>query len=183
KLSEGASHARTDAVTRRMIDVAHSVDGVEMGAALSGFSALQQVNTPNLTVAYVILKPFDERRRNAAEINTELNAKFANIKDGYSYALMPPPIQGLGNGSGYSLYLEDRAGLGYGALQNALSAFQGAVAQTPGMTFPVSSYQANIPQLEVKVDRVKAKAQGVALSDLFDPQTYLGSVYINDFNT
>jgi len=115
--------------------------------------------------------------------NSELNAKFANIKDGYSYALMPPPIQGLGNGSGYSLYLEDRAGLGYGAVQNALSAFQGAVAQTPGMTFPVSSYQANIPQLEVKVDRVKAKAQGVALTDLFDTlQTYLGSVYIKDFN-
>ena len=55
--------------------------GVDMVAALSGFSALQQVNTPNLTVAYVILKPFDERRRSAAEINTELNAKFANIKE------------------------------------------------------------------------------------------------------
>jgi multidrug efflux pump len=183
KLPEGASHARTDAVTRRMIEVAHRVDGVDMVADLSGFSALQQVNTPNLTVAYVILKPFDERRRSAAEINAELNAKFANIKDGLTYALMPPPIQGLGNGSGYSLYLEDRAGLEYGALQNALSTFQSAVAQTPGMTFPVSSYQANIPQLEVKVDRVKAKAQGVALADLFDTlQTYLGSVYINNFN-
>jgi len=134
-------------------------------------------------VAYIILKPFDERRRSAAEINKELNAKFANIKEGFTYALMPPPIQGLGNGSGYSLYLEDRAGLGYGALQNALNTFQNTVAQTPGMTFPVSSYQANIPQLEVKVDRVKAKAQGIALSDLFDTlQTYLGSVYINDFN-
>jgi multidrug efflux pump len=183
KLPEGASHARTDAVTRRMIEVAHRVDGVDMVADLSGFSALQQVNTPNLTVAYVILKPFDERRRSAAEINAELNAKFANIKDGLTYALMPPSIQGLGNGSGYSLYLEDRAGLEYGALQNALSTFQSAVAQTPGMTFPVSSYQANIPQLEVKVDRVKAKAQGVALADLFDTlQTYLGSVYINNFN-
>jgi multidrug efflux pump len=51
------------------------------------------------------------------------------------------------------------------------------------MTYPVSSYQANIPQLEVKIDRVKAKAQGVALSDLFDTlQVYLGSTYINDFN-
>jgi len=167
-----------------MIEVAHSVDGVDMVAANSGFSALQQVNTPNLTVAYVILKPFDERRRSAAEINAELNDKFAKIKNGFTYALMPPPIQGLGNGSGYSLYLEDRAGLGYGALQNALTAFQSAVAQTPGMTIPVSSYQANIPQLEVKVDRVKAKAQGIALADPFDTlQTYHGSVYINDFNT
>jgi multidrug efflux pump len=73
-----------------MIEVAHSVDGVDMVADLSGFSALQQVNTPNLTVAYVILKPFDERRRSAAEINAELNAKFANIQGGFTYALMPP---------------------------------------------------------------------------------------------
>ena len=183
ELPQGASHARTNQVTSKMVEVAHSVDGVEMVAANSGFSALQQVNTPNLTVAYIILKPFDERRRSAAEINKELNRKFANIKEGFTYALMPPPIQGLGNGSGYSLYLEDRAGLGYGALQHALNTFQNTVAQTPGMTFPVSSYQANIPQLEVKVDRVKAKAQGIALSDLFDTlQTYLGSVYINDFN-
>lgn len=51
------------------------------------------------------------------------------------------------------------------------------------MTYPVSSYQANIPQFEVKVDRVKAKAQGVELTDLFETlQIYLGSVYINDFN-
>jgi len=183
KLPEGASLARTDAVTRQMVELAHSVEGVDTVPAYPGLNALQGVNTPNLTASYIILKPFDQRHQNAAAINAELNVKFAGIKDGYAYALLPPPIQGLGNGSGYSLYLEDRGGLGYGALQDALNAFRGAIAQTPGMGFPVSSYQANIPQLEVKVDRTKAKAQGVALSDLFDTmQTYLGSVYVNDFN-
>jgi multidrug efflux pump len=183
KLPEGASLSRTDAVTRQMIDLAQGVDGVDIVPAYAGLNALQNVNTPNLTALYIILKPFDKRTRSAADINHELNARFASIKDGTAYALMPPPIQGLGNGSGYSLYLKDRAGLGYGALQNALNAFLAEIAQTPGMTWPVSSYQANIPQLEVKVDRVKAKAQGVSLTDLFDTlQTYLGSVYVNDFN-
>ncbi|MEO6675762.1 MAG: efflux RND transporter permease subunit, partial [Pseudomonas sp.] len=183
KLPEGASLSRTDAVTRQMIDIAKGVEGVDMVPAYAGLNALQNVNTPNLTALYIILKPFDERTRSAASINDELNTKFAAIKEGTAYALLPPPIQGLGNGSGYSLYLKDRAGLGYGALQNALNAFLAEVAQTPGMTYPVSSYQANIPQLEVKVDRVKAKAQGVSLTDLFDTlQTYLGSVYVNDFN-
>src|ERR1700730_8270406 len=135
------------------------------------------------TASYIMLKPFGQRRRSAAAINTELNTKFASIKEGYAYALLPAPIQGLGNGSGYSLYLEDRAGLGYGALQNALSTFQSAVARIPGMTTPVSSYQANIPQVEIKVDRTKAKAQGGSLTDLFETlQVYLGSVYINDIN-
>lgn len=183
KLPEGASLARTDAVTRQMVQIARGVDGVSVVPAYAGLNALQVVNTPNITNSYIILKPFDERHRSAAQINAELNARFAQITDGFAFALMPPPIQGLGNGSGYSLYLEDRAGLGYGALQNALGAFQAAVAKTPGMRYPVSSYQANIPQLEVKVDRVKAKAQGVSLTDLFSTlQVYLGSVYVNDFN-
>jgi multidrug efflux pump len=183
KLPEGASLGRTVEVTRQMGEIARSVEGVDVVAAYAGFNALQWVNTPNTTASYIILKPFDERSRSAAEINAELNAKFAAIRDGFAFALLPPPIQGLGNGSGYSLYLEDRAGLGYGALQDALNAFQAEIAKTPGMTFPVSAYQSNIPQLEVQVDRVKAKAQGVTLTDLFDTmQTYLGSTYINDFN-
>lgn len=183
KLPEGSSLARTEDVTHKLIEMGDKVEGVDKVMGNAGFSALQQVNTPNLTATYIILKPFDERKRSAKAINDELSAKFASIKGGYAYALMPPPIQGLGNGSGYSLYIEDRAGLGYGALQNALVSFQSAVAQTPGMTFPVSSYQANTPQLEVKVDRDKAKAQGVDLTDLFNTmQTYLGSAYVNDFN-
>lgn len=183
KLPEGASLARTSAVTREMDEIAHSVEGIQFVSAYAGLNALQAVNTPNITTSYVILKPFNKRDRSASEINAELNAKFGGIKDGFSYALMPPPIQGLGNGSGYSLYLKDRAGLGYGALQDALNAFRAEIAATPGMTYPVSAYQANIPQLEIKVDRLKAKAQGVALTDLFDTlQIYLGSAYVNDFN-
>jgi multidrug efflux pump len=96
---------------------------------------------------------------------------------------MPPPILGLGNGNGYQLFIEDRGNLGYGALQDAVAAMQGAVMQTPGMGFPITSYQANVPQLDAEVDRVKAKAQGVPLTELFDTlQTYLGSAYVNDFN-
>jgi multidrug efflux pump len=79
---------------------------------------------------------------------------------------LPPPILGLGQGSGYSLYIQDRAGLGYGALQTAVNTMSGAIMQTPGMHFPISTYQANVPQLDVQVDRDKAKAQGVSLTDL-----------------
>ena len=97
--------------------------------------------------------------------------------------IFTPPILGIGQGSGYSLYVQDRAGLGYGALQTAINTMSGAIMQTPGMGFPISSYQANVPQLDAKIDRDKAKAQGVPLNALFSTlQTYLGSSYINDFN-
>lgn len=184
KLPEGASLARTDAILKQMVHAAHEVEGVDILAAMSGYNALQVTNTPNLATSYIRLTGFEERHKSAQQIVKEINQKYSRIPGAITFALLPPPIQGLGNGSGYSLYIEDRAGLGYGALQNAVSAFQAAVAQTPGMTFPVSSYQSNIRQLEVQVDREKAKAQGIALTDVFDTlQTYLGSIYVNDFNT
>jgi multidrug efflux pump len=182
-LPGGASLSRSDAVAKQMAEIAEGVEGVDFSTSYIGFNALQNTNTPNLATAYVVLKHFGERSRSAEEISAELNSKFASIKDGIAYSLLPPPVQGLGNGSGYSLFLKDRAGLGYGALQQALQKFQAEVASTPGMTYPISSYQANVPQLEVKLDRVKAQAQGVELTDIFDTlQTYLGSVYVNDFN-
>jgi multidrug efflux pump len=184
KLPEGASLARTDAVLKQMVHAAHQVEGVDMLPAMSGYNALQVTNTPNLATSYIRLTGFEERHKSAQQIVGEINQKYSQIPGAITFALLPPPIQGLGNGSGYSLYIEDRAGLGYGALQNAVSAFQATVAQTPGMTFPVSSYQSNIRQLEVQVDREKAKAQGISLTEVFDTlQTYLGSVYVNDFNT
>ncbi|HVT36162.1 MAG TPA: efflux RND transporter permease subunit, partial [Nevskiaceae bacterium] len=74
-------------------------------------------------------------------------------------------------------------GLGYGELQTAEQTLAGSIAKAPGLSFPISSYQANVPQLNAQVDRAKAKAQGVALSDVFQTlQVYLGSIYVNDFS-
>ena len=183
KMPEGSSIERTDAVLKKMAALASEVDGVVSEVAFPGLNALQFTNTPNHGVVFFSFQPFDERRRSAEEIVAELNAKFSTIEEGFAFALMPPPIDGLGNGLGWSLFVEDRAGLGYGELQNAVQALQGAAVQTPGLGFPISSYQANVPQLEAEVDRVKAKAQGVPLVGLFETlQTYLGSAYVNDFN-
>src|SRR5262245_9222590 len=183
RLPEGASLERTDAALKKVAAVAMSIDGVANEVAFPGLNPLQFTNTPNSGVVFFPLKPFDERHASAEEINAELNQRISKIQDAFAFSLMPPPIQGLGNGSGYSLFIKDRAGLGYGALQTAVGAFQAATAQTPGMGFPITSYQANVPQLDAEVDRVKAKAQGVPLTELFDTlQTYLGSAYVNDFN-
>jgi multidrug efflux pump len=183
KLPEGASLERTSEVIRRMSEAALATEGVESAVAFPGLNALQFTNTPNTGVVFFGLQPFDARDRTAKDINDELNAKFATIQEAFAFSILPPPILGLGQGSGYSLYVQDRAGLGYGAMQQAISGLSGAIAQTPGLHFPITTYQANVPQLDAQVDRVKAKAQGVPLTELFDTlQTYLGSAYVNDFN-
>jgi len=183
KMPEGSSLARTDEVIRKMSEIGMQTEGVAYSVAFPGLNALQFTNTPNSGTVFFGLKPFSERKHTAAEINAEINAKIAQIQQGFGFSIMPPPILGLGQGSGYSLYVQDRAGLGYGALQTAINTLSGSIMQTPGMHFPISSYQANVPQLDVQVDRDKAKAQGVSLTALFSTlQTYLGSSYVNDFN-
>ncbi|MCE8021570.1 efflux RND transporter permease subunit [Halomonas sp. MCCC 1A11036] len=183
KLPEGASLDRTEAVIRRMTELALETEGVEAAVAFPGLNPLQFTNTPNSGTVFFGLEAFGDRQRSAEEITAELNGKFAALQEAFSFAFMPPAILGLGSGSGFSLFVQDRANLGYGELQNAVDGLSGALAQTPGMGYPITSYQSNVPQLDLNVDRVKAKTQGVALTDLFETlQVYLGSVYVNDFN-
>lgn len=183
KMPEGASLERTDAVIRKMSAIGLSVDGVTDAVAFPGLNALQFTNTPNTGTVFFALESLSTRTRTAAQINAEINARISQIQEGFAFSIMPPPILGIGQGSGYSLYVQDRGGLGYGALQTAINTMSGAIMQTPGMGFPISSYQANVPQLDAKIDRDKAKTQGVPLNALFSTlQTYLGSSYINDFN-
>src|SRR5690606_38973824 len=183
KLPEGASLDRTEAVVRSMSRLAMETEGVTDAVAFPGLNALQFTNTPNTGTIFFGLEPFDRRSRSAEAITAELNAKFAGIQEAFAFAFQPPAILGIGTGSGFSLYVQDRAGLGYGELQAAVQSLSGALAQVPGMGYPITSYQANVPQLDADVDRIKAKAQGVALTDLFETlQVYLGSAYVNDFN-
>lgn len=183
KLPEGASLDRTEEVVRRMTDLALETDGVSSAVAFPGLNPLQFTNTPNTGTVFFGLDPFEARSRSADEIVAELNDKLGGLQEAFSFAFTPPAILGIGSGSGFSLFIQDRAGLGYGELQQAVDGFSGALMQTPGMGYPITSYQSNVPQLDLHVDRVKAKTQGVALNDLFETlQVYLGSVYVNDFN-
>ena len=183
RMPEGASIDRTEALARKMSEIAMHTDGVAHAVGFPGFNPLQRTNSPNTAAVFFPLTPPGERSRTAGEIAGELNGQFSKLQEGFAFALMPPPIFGLGSGSGYSMYVQDRNGLGYGELQNAANNLAGAIGQRPGMGRPISSYQANVPQLDAKVDRVKAKAQGVSLTSLFETlQVYLGSSYVNDFN-
>ncbi len=183
QLPAGSSLDRTEEVVHKMSALALGTEGVKDAVAFPGLNPMQFNNTPNSGTIFFGLDGFGTRDRAAADIVAELSGKFSTLQEAFAFAIMPPPILGIGTGSGYSLYVQDRAGLGYGELQNAVNGFAGALSQVPGMGFPFTSYQSNVPQLTAEIDRVKAKTQGVALTDVFETlQIYLGSVYVNDFN-
>jgi len=186
QLPDAATLDRTERVIREMSDIGRKQPGVENAVAFPGLSINGFVNAPNAGIVFFTLKPFDERHGKAEyglNIAGALNGKFSGIQDAFVAVFPPPPVNGLGQVGGFKLELEDRAGLGEGALNDATQALLGRAYQTPELAGLFSSYRINVPQLEVEVDREKVKREGISLTDLFQTmQVYLGSVYANDFN-
>ncbi len=112
-----------------------------------------------------------------------MTQKLSGIQDAFIVVVPPPPIIGLGTLGGFKLQIEDRADLGEEALFNATQAAIKASYQDPSLFGGFSTYQINVPQLDVDIDRTKVKRQNVKMSDVFDTlNVYLGSLYVNDFN-
>jgi len=186
QLPTGASLDRTEAVVKKMSEIALAEPGVESVVAFPGLSVNGMVNIPNAAVMFTMLKPFDERKDpslSAFAIAGKLMGKFSQIPDGFAGIFPPPPVPGLGSTGGFKIQIEDRAGLGFEALAQAQGAVMGRAMQTPELAGMLASFQVNAPQVQVDIDRVKAKSQGVPLNTIFETlQVNLGSLYANDFN-
>ncbi|AUL48307.1 multidrug efflux RND transporter permease subunit [Bordetella trematum] len=186
QLPSGASLDRTEAVVKEMSEIALAEPGVESVVAFPGLSVNGPVNVPNSALMFAMLKPFDERQDASLSANAiagKLMGKFSQIPDGFVGIFPPPPVPGLGAMGGFKLQIEDRAGLGFEALAQAQGQIMASAAQAPELANMLASFQTNAPQVQVDIDRVKAKSLGVSLTDVFETlQINLGSLYVNDFN-
>jgi multidrug efflux pump len=186
QLPNGASLDRTEDVIREMSAIALKQPGVESAVEFPGLSVNGFTNSSSAGIVFVTLKPFDERKGkalSAGAIAGALNQKYSAMKGAFIAVFPPPPVLGLGTLGGFKMQLEDRGALGYRALDAATQAFVKKASQTPELSPTFSNYQIDVPQLNVDLDRVKAKQLGVPVTDVFDTmQIYLGSLYVNDFN-
>ncbi len=186
QLPSGASLDRTEAVVKQMSDIALAEPGVESVVAFPGLSVNGPVNVPNSALMFAMLKPFDERQDPSLSANAiagKLMGKFSQIPDGFLGIFPPPPVPGLGAMGGFKLQIEDRDGLGFEALVQAQGQIMAKAMQAPELANMLASFQTNAPQLDVEIDRVKAKTLGVSMTDVFETlQINLGSLYVNDFN-
>ena len=186
QLPDAATLDRTEDVIRRMGEIALKTPGVESAVSFPGLSINGFTNSSNAGIVFATLKPFDERKDpslSAAAIAGQLNAQYAGIKDATIAMFPPPPVQGLGTIGGFKLQIEDKAGQGYAALDQATKAFLAKANQAPELAGLFSSYQVNVPQLYADIDRTKARQLGVPIADVFNTlQIYFGSLYVNDFN-
>jgi gold/copper resistance efflux pump len=186
QLPSGASLDRTDAVTRKVSEIALAEDGIESVVAFPGLSINGFVRLPNAAVFFTMLDPFETRRTaelSANAIAGRLQKKLFGVGEGFIAVFPPPPVPGMGPTGGFKLLVEDRAALGSQALFEATQKLIGAASQTPGLVGLLTSFDVNAPQVALEVDRAKARVHGVPLDAAFEAlQVYLGSLYANDFN-
>ncbi len=187
QLPPAAALDRTDAVNRRIVDLALTVPGVAHAVSIVGFSGATRVNASNAGAVFIVLKPFEERSRDPAQsakgIQSALLAKFSAIQEGMVLVVSPPPVRGLGSAGGFRMMVENRSGASSTVLQDAVNAMMGKAAQTPGVMQVFSLFETATPQLFLDIDRVKAEMLGINIPEVFAAlQSYLGSIYVNDFN-
>ena len=186
QLPEAASLERTNAVIHKVSEIILAQPGVQGAVAFPGFSVVSGANTSNTGTIFVPLKPFEERVAQgltSGRILGELQPKMAGIKEAFIGVFPPPPILGLGSLGGFKVQVQDRGNQGFDALNNALQSALEKGRSEPNLVGLFSSFQNNVPQLYADIDRVKAKSQGIPLSDIFETlQIYLGSLYVNDLN-
>ncbi|MEN5221613.1 efflux RND transporter permease subunit [Stenotrophomonas sp. TWI602] len=186
QLPNSASLDRTDDVVKQMSKLALAEPGVESVVAFPGLSINGFVNVPNAAVMFVMLDPFKDRTSPdlaATAIAGRLQAKFAGIQDGFLGVFPPPPVPGLGATGGFKMQVEDRGGVGLDTLVQQTQILMMKATESGQVAGLMTSLDVNAPQLDVVIDRTKAKSQGVPLADVFESlQVYLGSLYINDFN-
>jgi multidrug efflux pump len=186
QLPDAASLDRTEQVIRDMSQIAMDHPGVDAAVAFPGLSINGFTNSPNSGIVFVTLKPFDQRTTDdlsAGAIAGQLNGQFSVIKEAFVAIFPPPPISGLGTIGGFRLQIQDKGNMGYETLYAVTQQVIQKSWVDPQLTGIFSSFQVNVPQIEVDLDRTKAKSQGVRIDDAFETmQGYLGSVYVNDFN-
>ena len=186
QLPPAASLARTEKVAAKIEKILDSYPEVKTNIAISGFSILNNGEQSNAATFFVVLRDWSERKgkgHKAADIVERFNRQaYAEIEEAQCFAIVPPAIPGIGNVGGLQLQLEDRKALGTGEMQKAVQALIEESGSYPAIASMTSSFEANVPQYRININRDKAISMGLDISAVLSTLSYyMGSVYVNDF--
>lgn len=185
QLPDAASAARTDKVMSEVTNLVLKDPAVTDVITVSGYSLLGGAASNN-GLGIAILKDWEEREAPELGLKQTIPRLFGQLwamPEAQVMVFNPPPIPGLGTSSGFDYRLIDTAGKDPADLAQVMNGLIFEANRQPEMSRVFSTYRANVPQYLLEIDRNKAKALGVQLSDVFQTlQAQLGSMYINDFS-
>ena len=186
QLPDGASLERTEAVAREVNEMILADPDVEHVVTVYGYSLLKGVASGNGAFSIAVLKPWGDRpkpEQHQMAVVGRLQGPLFAIPGAMVMAFSPPPIPGVGNVSGLDYRMLDLLGRPADELAAVARSVVIAANEAPEIAQAFTSFRAAIPLIDVEVDRVKAKDQGIPLSNVYGSlQSMLGSLYVNDFN-
>jgi multidrug efflux pump subunit AcrB len=188
QLPNGSSLDRTDAVDREMTEIAHEGPGVESAvqhspACRSTASPTRPARRPDVPA----LKPFEGAHGKQSESAVRSRGAQPEVRghQGRLHRRVPAAAGARARARWVASSCRSRTAVPSAttALNDAVQAFMKKAAKAPELGPTFTSYQINVPQLKVDLDRDKAKQLGVSVTDVFNTmQIFLGSQYVNDFN-
>lgn len=186
QLPQGSALNRTEAVVKEIESFVLEQPEVEHMVALVGLDFLSGfVPNTNGAVMFVNLKNWQDRPGPEHHVDSlvgRMFGRFGGNKDALILALNPPAIRGLGVRAGFEMQLEGRGVGNVEKLTEVSHEFMAALGADPRLQFLNSTINMGQPRIFVDVDRTRAKAMGLPMTEIFDSlQAYLGSLYVNDF--
>ncbi len=184
QLPNASSLQRTEASNRDVEKILMADSAVEYATTITGLSMLSGAMIPNTGFVFVKLKNWAQRESTAREVLARVNAQFSRkILSAQVFAFGPPAIPGLGNGSGFSLMIQDQSGREPQYLAQNTYRFIQAAQQRPEIANALTIFQASVPQRNIEINNDQLLKAGVALRDAQGTfASFLGGAYINDFN-
>ena len=186
QLPEAASLERTDKVCRQIEDFLGKTPGVQYTTSVIGFSLLSLVSDTYHAFFFVTFKPWSERTKPEEQydaIKARINKYLAGLPEGIAFVFPPPVIPGVGTSGGFQFILEDRSGKDVAFLAQNMKTFLDAAHKRPELSTLIATFQPNVPQVFVNVDRDKVIKQGIDLTSVYQTlQTFMGGFFVNYFN-
>jgi len=187
QLPDASSLERTDAVSKRVEEIIQKTPGVAYVTAITGYSLVSGAFASNTAFLFVSLKPWEERKakeERAFEMMEGINRKLAaEIPEAVAVTFGPPPIIGLGSGSGFTIMIQDRSGGTPEFLAQGAAKFLAEARKRPEIGSARTVYRAAVPQIFADIDRDKVTKLGVPVTDVNTTLgAMLGGTYVNDFN-
>jgi HAE1 family hydrophobic/amphiphilic exporter-1/multidrug efflux pump len=185
QLPEGASKQRTVEVVSKLESYFQSIPAVHSTDALAGQNFVFGTRGANQATMFIPLHHWDTRKNAGEQVPGLIAAafqEFARIPEALILAFNAPSIRGLGSTGGFSVQLQDPSGGDFTRFAAVAEEFVTKAREQPAIAAASTSFRVSAPRLYATVDRERAKALGVPISEVFDTmQAYFGNLYVNDF--
>jgi len=185
QLPDGASKQRTDVVLTRVENFFLKNSAIHSTDAMSGLNFIFNTRGPNTATMFVPLHLWDKRKEPHQHVKALIGAaygEFAKIPEALILAFNAPSIRGLGATGGFSLQLQDPSGGDFKKFSAVTQEFLAKARQDPAIGAIGTNFRVGSPRIYAEVNRERAKALGVPISEVFDTlQAFFGNLYVNDF--